>query len=144
MEVVIDSNVLFRTLISRGNILDLIYDNSLKILAPLKLKEEFINNKEEILSKSGLSDSDFNIISELLLSRITFISLEEYNPFLQKAKELLNKHEKDEDFIAICLMKNIKLWTYESLLISLGLGISTSQISKQLSEESKENELEDN
>ena len=41
MEAVLDSNVLFRTLISHGNIIALIFDSKLKLFAPEKLKEEF-------------------------------------------------------------------------------------------------------
>ena len=72
MEVVIDSNVLFRTLISQGDITELIFNDALKIFAPEKLKEEFLNNKEEILEKSGLSNEEFNELFSLLFERITF------------------------------------------------------------------------
>lgn len=133
MEVVIDSNVLFRTLISKGDIIEILFNNSLKISAPENLRQEFIKHKDEILEKSKLSEKEFNELQSLLFERIIFIPLEEYKSFLSKAKELLGKHEKDIDFIALCLSKNIKLWTYESLLFNIGLGISTKEISEKLS-----------
>ena len=132
MEVAIDSNVLFRTLISRGKILRLLFNNKLKIFAPLKLKEEFIKHKEEILLKSKLSKDRFEMFSTLILKRIIFVPLEEYESFISKARGLLGEHEKDEDFVALCLSKNIKLWTYESLLFNIGIAISTKQISNML------------
>ena len=70
MEVVIDSNVLFRTLISQGDIIEIIFNDTLKIFAPDRLKEEFLNNKEEILEKSGLSNEKFNELSYLLFERM--------------------------------------------------------------------------
>lgn len=133
MEVVIDSNILFRTLISQGDIIELIFNDALKIFAPEKLKEEFLNNKKEILEKSGLSDEEFNELSYLLFERINFIPLHNYMSFIPRAKQLLGKHEKDEDFVALCLSKNIKLWTYEELLFNIEIGISTKQISEELS-----------
>lgn len=133
MNIVIDSNVLFRILISGGEILKLLFDNRLKIFAPLKLKEEFNEHKDEILSKSKLSENKFNTFCTLVFKRITFVPLKEYISFIPKAKELLNKHSKDEDFIALCLFKNIKVWTYEKLLYDLGFGISTKQISEAFS-----------
>lgn len=133
LQVVIDSNIFFRTLISRGDILKLLFNTKLKIFAPSKLKEEFTNNKEEILSKSKLSKDKFDKLSSLILKRITFISLEEYKSFIPKARQLLGQHKKDEDFIALCLSKDILLWTYESLLFKIGFGISTKQISEELS-----------
>ena len=132
MEIVIDSNVLFRTLISRGEILRLFFNRKLKIFAPLKLKDEFIKHKEEIISKSNLPKDKFDKFFILLFKRINFIPLEEYISFIPKAKQLLDKHEKDEDFIALCLSKNIKLWTYEKLFFNTGFAITTKQISEAI------------
>ena len=71
-------------------------------------------------------------MSSLLFRRITLVSLEKYKKFLPEAKKLLKHHEKDEDFIAICLLKCCKLWTYESRLFEIGLGISTKEISNKI------------
>lgn len=141
MEIVLDANVLFRILISQGEILKLIFDDNLHIFAPLKLKEEFENNKEEILSKSKISEDDFNILCSLIFGRVTIVPLDKYKQFLPKAKQMLGKHKKDEDFIALCLLKDIPLWTYESLLFKIGFGISTKQISERLSKKSNQQYL---
>ena len=133
MEVVLDSNVLFRMLISQGDILELIFDNSLKIYAPLKLKKELLNNKEEIMTKSKLSKENFEYLALILFKRINFIDEIEYSPFIAEAKDLLKEHEKDIEFVALSLLKNIKIWTYESLLYKIGRGISTKEIAISLS-----------
>ena len=133
MEVVIDANVLFRTLISSGEIVKILFNPELKIFAPEVLGNEFLNNKNEILSKSKLSEIEFDALASLLLEKIIFVPLDEYKEFLPKARSLLGKHAKDEDFIAVCLMKKAKLWTYEKLLFELSFGISTKEISEKLS-----------
>ena len=133
MEVVLDSNILFRIFISQGDITKLVFDDGLLLYAPLKLREEFLNNKAEILEKSKLSEKDFGKLCSLLFGRIIFVPLDEYRQFLPEAKQLLGKHEKDEDFIALCLARKIQLWTYESLLIKLGFGVSTKKIAETLS-----------
>jgi len=135
MEVVLDANVLFKTLISSGEILEIIFNDKLQLLAPLKLKQEFLNNKQEILSKSKLSEEDFNLLSSLIFSKIKFIPLDKYKGSLSKAKQLLKEHTKDEDFIALCLSKEIPLWTYESGLFKTGFAISTKQLSEKLAKE---------
>ena len=135
MEVVIDSNILFRTLISAGELESIIFNDSLGIFAPIKLKEEFTKHKEEILEKSKLSKEDFSELQSLLFERVTFIPLEKYKLFISKAKELLGAHIKDEDFVALSLSKGIKLWTYEDLLFKIGIAISTKQLSEKLSKE---------
>lgn len=132
MEVVLDSNVLFRILISQGNILDLIFDNRLKIYAPLKLKKEFFKNKEEITKKSKLSEEDFEELSSLLFKRINFVQETEYSSFITEAKGLLKEHEKDIEFVALSLSKNVKIWTYESLLYKISLGVSTKEIARDI------------
>ena len=58
MDVVIDANVFFRILISEGAILDIVFNPSLIIFAPERLKVEFLRHKDEIINKSRLSTFD--------------------------------------------------------------------------------------
>ena len=133
MGVILDANILFRTLISSGDITELFFNKNLEIFAPEKLREEFLNNRNEMLEKSKLSIKEFDKLTSLLFKRITFVTLNEYQKFLPKARILLKGHTKDEDFIAVCLLKKSKLWTYEKFLFKIDFGVSTKQISKNLS-----------
>jgi predicted nucleic acid-binding protein len=134
LKVVIDSNVLLRTLISGGNILELIFNNNLQLFAPKKLFEEFEKHKEEILLKSKFSEERFNLLFLLIFKRIRFIPYNEYKLFISESEQLLKGHAKDRHFVALALSKNIKLWTYEDLLFKIGIAISTKQISDKLKE----------
>jgi len=134
MEVVLDSNVLFRTLISQGGILEVFFHSKLVLLAPEQLLVEFTKNKKMIEKKSLLAKKELDEIASVLLARVSFIRLEKYQRFLPQAKTLLKEHTKDEDFVALALAKGCKIWTYEKLLFSIGLGISTQEISKELNE----------
>ena len=49
MGVILDANILFRTLISSGDITELFFNKNLEIFAPEKLREEFLNNRNEML-----------------------------------------------------------------------------------------------
>ncbi len=128
MDVVLDSNVLFRTLISGGSISDLLFNEKLALLAPQKIKEEFINNKQELLKKTRFTAVDFERSAEILFNIITFIDREEYKEHLPRARILLKDHTKDEDFIALALAKNCNVWTYEKRIHELGCGIATQEI----------------
>ena len=132
MDVAIDANILFRTLISEGEIIELYFHPSLKIYAPERLWLEFQRHKEEIMEKGAFSRHEFDLISSILLARIELVSIHEYRTFIPKAKEVLKGHEKDEDFLALCLLKKCKLWTYEKRFYELGYVISTKEISKKL------------
>ena len=134
MEAVIDANVFFRILISEGEIIEIFFNSSLHLFAPERLKEEFLKHKDEIISKAKFSKTEFETVASILFSRIEFVSIDEYKDHLPKAKELLEGHDKDEDFLALCLVKECKLWTYETRFFKLGYAISTKELSKALHE----------
>ena len=54
MDVVIDANVLFRILITGGDIVEVVFDPSLRIFAPERLKAEFLKHKNELIEKTAL------------------------------------------------------------------------------------------
>lgn len=132
MKVVLDSNVLFRTLISRGEVIKLFFNKNLELFAPERLKEEFLNNKREMIYKSKLSDSEFNELALLIFDVIKFVPLIKYEESISKAKELLKEHIKDVEFVALALRLDCLIWTYEKLLFDINLGISTKQVSTEL------------
>ena len=132
VEVVLDANILFRVLISQGDILEILFNDALIVFAPERLKEEFLKHEEEIVEKSKLAREDVEALTSLIFNKVSLIPVSEYKSLLPKAKELLGRHTKDEDFVALCLLKRAKLWTYERLLFEIGVGISTKQIGETL------------
>ncbi|MBU2503841.1 MAG: hypothetical protein KJ879_02195 [Nanoarchaeota archaeon] len=132
LKVVMDSNVFLRTLISGGDILKLVFDQRLKLLAPKKLIAEFEKHKEEILSKSKLPKRKFDLLLSLVLKRIIFVPEESYKSSIPQAEKLLEGHKKDREFLALCLSENVKFWTYEKKFFRLEIAISTREISREL------------
>ena len=135
MEVIIDSNFLFRVLISGGCINDIIFSPKISLFTPNKLFEEFSRHKEELIRKSRLSEPDFDFVSSVVLARISIVPELDYAPYLPRAKELLKGHDKDEAFVAAALFKGCKIWAYEARLFEIGLAVSTKEISSKLSKE---------
>ena len=134
MKAVIDANVFFRILISEGDIIDVVFNPSLYLFAPERLKEEFLRHKEDIITKATFSKSEFEVVASILFSRVKFVPINEYQNQFPYAKELLKGHDKDEDFLALCLAKGCKLWTYETRFFKMGYAISTKELSKALQE----------
>ncbi|MEK6792992.1 MAG: PIN domain-containing protein [Nanoarchaeota archaeon] len=135
MEVVLDANILFRTLISAGEIVDIFFDTRLEIIAPQNLLEEIKNNEKEILEKSKLFESEFKELFEAIKKLVLFIPKEEYDEKIQEARKILKNHNKDEDFVALAIKRGIKIWTYEKRLFDLGMTISTKEISEAISKQ---------
>ena len=128
MDVVLDSNVLFRTLISQGDILKVLFNPLLTISAPSKLKEEFIRNKVELVAKSYISPEQFDRLTELIFENIRFVPENEYESHISNALALLKGHTKDKDFVALSLRLNCKVWSYEERLFKIGVAISTKEL----------------
>ena len=135
MEVVLDANILFRTLISAGEIVDIFFDTRLEIIAPQNLLEEIKNNEKEILEKSKLFESEFKELFEAIKKLVLFIPKEEYDEKIQEARKILKINNKDEDFVALAIKRGIKIWTYEKRLFDLNIAISTKEVSEAISKQ---------
>ena len=132
MNLVLDSNVLFRTLISRVEIIEILFNKNLRLFAPEKLKKEFLSHRKEILQKSKLSEQEFNELVSLLFNIVEFVPTNEYKEYIPKARELLKTHLKDVEFLALALKLDCLIWTYEELFFDIGFGISTKQTSSKI------------
>lgn len=78
MILIVDANVFFSALISKGKTLRVLAINSVtetfELLAPEFLMEEIEEHKKEIISKSKLSLSDIEQVFQLLQREVKFIS----------------------------------------------------------------------
>lgn len=95
----------FLILISSGSILDVLFHPSLTSYAPQQLKVEFLNHQQEIIKKSHLPRETVVFLTGEVFKKIIFVNRNDYEQYIQKAKNLLKGHNKDEDFIALCIAK---------------------------------------
>jgi predicted nucleic acid-binding protein len=116
MMLVIDSNIIFSAIISpRGTTSELIFTKDLTLFSALTLKKELFEHKNELLKKSGLNETDFELLNIILFSKITFLDEEELDSFILKAKTICPDPD-DVAFFAVALKKGIPLWSNDSLL----------------------------
>ena len=116
MELIIDANILMSALIStEGKTYDLIYADRIRLFAPEYLLEEFERHKNEILTKSGLTESDFELFLRLISSRIEFISKSEFKSFIPQAKELTPDID-DTEYFALALKFKCAIWSNDKRL----------------------------
>lgn len=117
MLVVLDANILLSLVIrSNTKIEDIFFSDKVKLIAPEFMLIEFSKNEEEILSKTHRTKEEFSRLVSLLERRIEFISKQEFEEFIPKAKSLLPKHAKDVPYLALSLKFNCPLWSEEKLL----------------------------
>src|SRR3989338_8305104 len=118
MLLVIDANIALSALKS-GNIADLVLSPKLTLIAPDRFFEEINKHKADILSRSKLSESEFQLLFLLLERKILTISTEEFISLFSKAEEMLGEHRKDAPYIALALKFNCPFWSYEKRLLKL-------------------------
>lgn len=116
MRLVIDSNIIFSAIISpKGKTAELIFMKDLELFSARTLEKELLEHKNEITQKAGTSKVNFELLCELLLSKICFIEDEELFGFLKKAGEIC-PDKGDEAFFAVCLAKGLPLWSNDRKL----------------------------
>lgn len=115
MNLVIDSNCLISALIFSGKSRELITSLKLSLCSPEEIINETLAHKNEIISKAKISEEDFNLLLNILLSRIKIISLDSLKHLEEKAKCLVT-HPEDIPFMALALSKKIPIWSDDKAL----------------------------
>ncbi len=128
-----DTNVLLSALIRPAKSRALLCCSKINLYAPEQILEETLAHRDEIILKSGVSDVDFSKLMEFLSSRIIVMNNKEFKHMLKPAMKLIG-HVEDAPFIALCLYKNIPLWSDDKALkkqSSVGV-FSTSELIKEV------------
>jgi len=79
------------------------------------LFEEIEKHKKEILQKSGLSDSEFDLFFSIVSSRINLLPKNEFKDFVKKAIKI-TPDKNDTEYFALALKLNCAVWTNDKKL----------------------------
>jgi len=115
MDLVVDANILFASLIKKGTTADLLFIDSFHLYAPEFLLEEFVKYKSLLLEKTERTDEDFEMFLDILKRRITFIPKEEIEPILGDA-EKISPDPEDSPYFALAILISGSIWTNDKRL----------------------------
>lgn len=115
MELIIDANILFSSLIKNSITAEIIFTYDIKLYSPEYIVEEFLKYQDLIMKKTHRSEEEFTTTMHLLKCVITVISKEEYSKFMKDAEEI-SPDEKDTQYFALALKLKIPIWTNDSKL----------------------------
>lgn len=115
MQLVVDANIVFAMIITKGKTFELFFKKDLDLFSPSFVFEELESYKELILKKSGLSENDFLEIISRIKNKITIISEENLLDYREKAISIC-PDIKDVLYFALCLYLKIPLWSNDKLL----------------------------
>jgi len=119
MIVVVDSNILFSSLLSANSLfVQTLLDEDCKFIAPNFIFVEIFKYKDKILKHSKLSADELLEVLNKLLSNIQFLPNKFISPDnLEKAIELCKDIDlKDCVFVALTLEMGAVLWTGDKKL----------------------------
>ena len=110
MKLVLDNNIFF-SLINPKSVASYLFPLiKAEFFAPEFIKSEFEKYKEICLSKSKLSEHEFEIKKAEVEEFIKFIETAKYEEFLEKAKASL-PDPNDSDFLALALSIDASIWS---------------------------------
>lgn len=133
MKLAIDSNIVFSVLISKkGKTAELLFENELEVFAPKLLIDELDEHKEELILKSGMDFEEFELFKIAIFSRLMFVPNSDLFLFLEQAERFCPDAD-DVIFFALCLAKNIPLWSNDKKLKQQNIIkiISTEELAKK-------------
>jgi predicted nucleic acid-binding protein len=112
MEIVLDTNVIISSLLKDGLTRKIISLSPLDMYTVEYAKIEIDAHKEELLNKSKLDERSLNYLSEYIFSKIDLVSLEEMDPFKNKAEEIMGKVDIDDSFfLALAMSLSCPIWS---------------------------------
>jgi predicted nucleic acid-binding protein len=121
MNIVIDTNIVFSTLLNPNSIIgDLLlnYQDTIKFYAPELLIQEIERYSDKIEKYSKLNSTQLSVCKSLLFNSIQFvseelISNENWTDAFNLTKDI---DEDDTPFVALSIQMNAKLWSGDKKL----------------------------
>ncbi len=113
MDLIIDANIIISALIKDSKTREILRINLFNLYSPEALLESLEKYREEFIERSGLSESQFDILLDSILDYIDIIKKEDYYSKLKEAIEIIGHIDiEDTNYIALALsIKNDGIWS---------------------------------
>lgn len=110
---IIDSNIIFASLLRNGLVRKILLGSYFKLFTPEETFNETNKYSSEIAKRGGFSEDEFQNIFLAILSKIKIISKEFYFSKIDEAVDIMKDIDKDDaPFIALALaIENDGIWS---------------------------------
>ena len=118
MNIIIDSNELFSTLIKDSITRKIILEYASFFLFPSFIFEEMQKHKTELLKKSRMSGEDFSKLLQLILKKVVIVPNEVLIPYRKEAFEIVKNIDPDDVLFVACALAypNSIIWSNDRKL----------------------------
>lgn len=135
MQLIVDANVLIAAFLKSATTRELLFDEEIELFAPEYFAMEVSQTikKDKILRQCiKLTKEETEELLNCLLDPIKIIPEEEYNSFIEKAKQEIPAD--DAPYLALALALNIPIWSNDSVFKkqSMSKVYTTSELVKIL------------
>ncbi len=112
MQLVVDTNVVFSALIADGKTRESLLYPSFDLYVPEHFFQELDDNRSTVEEKTGLSESELNLLTSILFERIHATPREEFKDEIPRAREALSEDEPgDSAFLALAIHLDAAVWS---------------------------------
>ncbi|MBI5065139.1 hypothetical protein HZA97_02775 [Candidatus Woesearchaeota archaeon] len=112
MKILIDTNIVIAALIKNSSAREVILSGKFELFSPEFVMEEINKYKKHICEKADISVDVFEMVVDILFEKITLMSKEKYDEFIEDAREIMKRDIKDIPYVACYLaIKCEYLWT---------------------------------
>jgi|SRR3989344_171503 len=115
MDLVVDANIIFATLIKDSFSYDTIFSGKFHLFTPEYIFTELEKHKEELLNKTERTTEEFFRLIEILKRRIIIVPLEKLVPYVKEA-EKITPDPDDLTYFALALKLNCAIWSNDKKL----------------------------
>jgi predicted nucleic acid-binding protein len=113
MRLVVDTNILLSAMIRRSGARKILLHPSFEFYAPEHIFHEIENHKNEVIRKSSLTENEFYIVLDSVLTNVTTTPEKEFVKHIPKAWDIMKDIDPDDfPFLALALsFENEGIWT---------------------------------
>jgi len=115
MDLVVDANILFASLIRDNITAELLFKDEIHLYAPEFLLEELMEHKDELMKKTDRPYEDFFRFTEIVKRIITFYPYSDFKKFIDKAASITPDID-DTEYIALALYLKADIWSNDRSL----------------------------
>ncbi len=115
MLVVADANIIVSSLIAKGFTLDMLFLESLEIVAPDWLFSEIEEHKDEILKLSDISEDELEVFMKLIRSCVRIFEPDEIKEHLDVASSACPDPD-DVPYFALAMKLSCPIWSNDKKL----------------------------
>ncbi|MDI6916566.1 MAG: PIN domain-containing protein [Thermoplasmatales archaeon] len=113
MRLVVDTNILLSALIKKSATRKILLHPGFEFYAPEHIFYEIENHKNEVIKKSGLSEEEFYIVLDSVLTNAIITPENEFAKYIPRAWDIMKNIDPDDfPFLALALsFENDGIWT---------------------------------